>query len=198
MTIRVIPIGSIHQSRPSPSNGSCDVAHDYSRLIVGSVESTDAELRGGPVRLLVPLDHRQSSLFGPPLDDQLGGVGVESRYGYFGYVGNEQLPLGLTFRRVRLDLADRYGTSGDLRLTRPLVLLAVLGVKGGSMEGEARIPTQIDSLVGAGHRTEAKLSVGELALDARDAWRPVGAQGGDGLVTTGIEELLDPFGELGF
>jgi len=42
------------------------------------------------------------------------------------------------------------------------------------------------------------LAAGELALDARDAGRAVGAQRRDRLVTTGVEQLPHPRRELGF
>ena len=66
------------------------------------------------------------------------------------------------------------------------------------MEGEAGVPHEVRPFACAGHRTEAEIAVRELALDARDAWRSVGAQRRDRLVATGIEQPPHPSGELWF
>jgi len=66
------------------------------------------------------------------------------------------------------------------------------------MKGEAGIPLEVRALPGAGHRTEAEIAVGELALDTRNAGRAVGPQRCDRLVATGVEQPPHPPGELGF
>src|SRR3954447_11202330 len=92
----------------------------------------------------------------------------------------------------------RNGASGDLGLARPFTLLALLGVKRRPVQGEAGIAPQISALAGRGHRTEADIAVGELAFDARDAGRAVSPQGGDRLVSAGLEQPPHPLGELRF
>ena len=97
-------------------------------------------------------------------------------------------PIGL----ARLPGGHRTGGNGppgDLGLARPLALLALLGVEGRAVQGEAGVPLEVRPLAGTGHRTEAQVALGELALDPRDAGRAVGPQRGDRLVATGVESL---------
>ena len=76
------------------------------------------------------------------------------------------------------------------------MVYSLLGVDGRAVQREAGIALEVRSLACAGHRAEAELAVRELALDARDAWRAVGAQRPDRLVATGVEQLPHPPGEL--
>src|SRR5207248_11223323 len=84
----------------------------------------------------------------------------------------------------------------DLRLARPLALLTLHRVEGRSVQREARIAHEVRALARAGHRPEAEISVGELALDPRYARRPVGAQRRDRLVAAGVEQRAHPRCEL--
>src|SRR5690348_10761805 len=65
------------------------------------------------------------------------------------------------------------------------------------MQGEPRIPPQIRTLARPRDRPAPELTVGELALDARDPWRAVGPQRRDRLVPARIEEPPHPRRELG-
>src|SRR4051794_26384929 len=65
-----------------------------------------------------PFDAPQAPLGCPGLDDELGGLGIESRDDDLGDVGDEHLPV-----------ARGYRSSGDLRLTRPVALVTLLGVE---------------------------------------------------------------------
>ena len=121
-----------------------------------------------------------------PGDDDLGDV------------GDEHVAVRLTGGFVRGDRAGRDGTSSDLRLARPVALLALLGVNGRAVQGEAGIPLEVRPLPCAGHRTEVQFAALELALDAGDAGRAVGAQGCDCLVASGFEQPLHALSELWF
>src|ERR1039457_7105089 len=134
----------------------------------------------------------------PGLNDEFGGFGVESGDDDLGDVGDEHLPVRLLVRLVRGHRAGGDRSSGDLRLARPVVLLALLRVEGWAVQGEAGIPLEVRPLACAGHGTEAEIAVFELALDARDAWGAVGAQRRDRLVATGVEQPPHPPGELWF
>src|SRR5258708_11235446 len=142
----------------------------------------------GRTRLLVPLDPSQSSLGRPGLNNEFGGLGVESSDDDLGDVGDEHLPVRFLVRLVRGHRPGGDGASGALRLARPVVLLALLRVEGWAVQGEAGIPREVRPLARAGHRTEAEITVRELALDARNAWRAVGAQRCDCLMATGVEQ----------
>src|SRR5580693_1606131 len=99
----------------------------------------------------------------PRLDDQQRRLRVEPDNDDLGNIGHKQISS--------MPFADRSGENcppGDLRLTRPLGLFAILWVKRRTMQGEPRIAPQIRPLARPRHRPELELTVGELALDARD------------------------------
>ena len=126
-------------------------------------------------------------------------LGVEQ-----GHVGAaDELPAARGGGRVDAGLAagqphraGRDRPPGDLGLARPLALLALLGMERGTVEGEAWIALEVRPLAGVGHRTEAQLTIHELALDPGDARRAVGPQGGDRLVAPGVEQSLHPRRQL--
>jgi len=64
-----------------------------------------------------------------------------------------------------------------------------------TMPSEAGVSHEISPFARSRHRTEAEFAVRELALDARDAWRAVGARSCDRLVATGLEQRPHPLRE---
>src|SRR5262249_60154629 len=65
-----------------------------------------------------------------------------------------------------------------------------------AMQGEPGIPLQVRTLARSWHRPEPKVTVSELALDARNPRRAVGPQRRDRLVPAGLEEPPYPRREL--
>jgi len=108
-------------------------------------------------------DHAKSSVRRPRLDHQQCRLWVQPGDDDLGNVGQEQTPIFGT------PVAERSGqdrSPGDLRLARPLSLLALPRVRHRTVQGESRIPPQIRPLARTRHRPEPKLAISELALDA--------------------------------
>ena len=95
----------------------------------------------------------------PPFDDELRGRGVEPGDHDLGDVRDEHLAIG--------SAAGEDGASGDLRLARPLALLALFGVKGRAVDRETWV-----------------------SLDSRSSVRSVCSVRRDRFVPSGIEQLL--------
>src|SRR5215469_14763019 len=128
----------------------------------------------------------------PRLDDQQGRLRVQMGDDDLGDVGKKQAS-----GRLLVGRSGGNRPSGDLRLARPLGLLALLRVKRRTMQGEPRIPLQIRTLARPRHRPEPELTVSELALDARDPRRAVGPQRRDRLMPARVEQAPHPRRELG-
>src|SRR5882672_5568347 len=113
--------------------------------------------------------HAKPALRRPRLDDQQGRLRVQSGEDDLGNVGVKQISV-----RPVADRPGRNRPPSDFRLARPLSLLTVLRMKCGTMQGEPWIPPQIRPFACSRHRPEPELTIGELALNARDPWRAVG------------------------
>src|SRR5665213_179399 len=100
-----------------------------------------------------------------------------------GDVGTKALTLRTSRRRSVKDRA-----AGDLRLARPLRFSAFDRVDRGAMKSESRVPAQIGTLASVGHRTEDQFTALKPGLDPRDPRRTIGSQGGDRLVSMGVEQ----------
>src|SRR5260370_25592814 len=83
----------------------------------------------------------------PPLDEQQRRLRVQPRGGHLGNVGKEQVP-----GRAFLDRPGENRPPGDLRLARPLGLLALLRVNHRAVPGEPRAPPQSPSPARPRHR----------------------------------------------
>ena len=94
------------------------------------------------IRSLVPLDPSQPSVGRPRLDDEFGGLGVESGDDHLGDVGDEHLPVGLLAHVACAHRAGGDRSSGDLRLARPVALLPLLRMKGRTVQGKTWIPAR--------------------------------------------------------
>src|SRR4029453_16995954 len=125
-------------------------------------------------------------------------LGVEPGDDDLGDVGDEHHPVRLLAHLVSGHRAAGERSSSDLRLAGPVALLPLPRVEGRTVQGKTWIPLEIRSFACAAHRTEAEIAVRELALDARDTWRTVGAQRCDRLVATGVEQPPHPPRELWF
>ena len=136
--------------------------------------------------------HAKPPLRRPRLDNQQRRLRVQAGDDDLGNVGKKQVSS-----RPFTDGSGQNRPPGDLRLTWPPGLLALLRVRPRTMQGEPRIPSQIRTLARARHRPEPELTVGELALDARDPRRAVGPQRRDRLVPARVEEPPYPRRELG-
>jgi hypothetical protein len=86
--------------------------------------------------------------------------------------------------------------AGDLRLARPLRLGALDRVDRRAVQGEPRIPAQIRALARVRHRAKNQFAVLEDRLDPGDSRRPVGSQGGNGLVPVSVEQRPHALREL--
>jgi len=111
----------------------------------------------------------EASFGRPPFDHELVGLVVEAGDGDFRDVGDEHLPVGRVGRFLGGDRARGDGAARDLRLTRPLALLAFDGMKRRPVQRNARIPRDVGALARPVHRTEAEFAVFELTLDAGNA-----------------------------
>ena len=65
-------------------------------------------------------------------------------------------------------------------------LLAFARMEGRTVEGEAGVHREVGPFAGRDHRPKLEIPLGELALDAGDPRRAIGAQGGDRLVPAGV------------
>jgi hypothetical protein len=65
------------------------------------------------------------------------------------------------------------------------------------VEGKARIAQQVERLHRPPHRTEPKLAILHIALDAADPRRPISSQRRESLVLACIEALANAPGEFG-
>src|SRR5277367_3313171 len=111
-----------------------------------------------PLRLFA-FHHAKPPLRRPRLDDQQRRLRVQAGGDDLGNIGDKQISDA--------PFADRSGENGppgDLRLARPLGLLAILWVKRRTVQGEPRIAPQIRPLARPRHRPEPELTVSELAL----------------------------------
>src|SRR5580693_6540000 len=109
------------------------------------------------------LRHPEPPLRRPRLDDQQRRLRVQADGDDLGDIGHKQISS-----RPFADRSGKNRPPGDLRLARPLGLMAILWVKRRTMQGEPRIAPQIRPLARPRHRAEPELTVSELALDARD------------------------------
>jgi hypothetical protein len=123
----------------------------------------------------------------PPLDDEHRGLVVEVGVHDLGDVGPEA---------VAVRALGGLSAAGDLRLARPLRLGALGRVDGGAVQREPRIAAQVGARARVRHRAEDQLAVLEDGLDPGDPGRPVGAYGGNCLVSMCVEQPTYAGGEL--
>lgn len=122
----------------------------------------------------------------------IGGL-TDSRQHHLGDIDPEAVGWLARGFGGRLD-----GAAGDLGITQPGSGILGGRIIGGGMERHPRIAAQIGGFDRTRHHAHDDVAIAEFDLDPTDPWRPVAAEGGEGLVTPEVKYLAHPLGECRF